>query len=158
MLYERTSKANKQSKYVRVRVLPLVESAIQPLAAEDVAVERRPPKGKTVRVKKCVSHLLISRKDGSLCVEGRSGLKADRAAELLRELLRAELYRLNTLGDAESGAGRSDEVIRRYTLRPHPAAKDRRTGAKRSGLADLWNGDLDEFLEAYMIQQSSAAE
>jgi ATP-dependent Clp protease ATP-binding subunit ClpC len=156
MLYERTSKTNKQSKYVRVRVLPLVESAIQPLAAEDVVVERRPPRGKGIRVKKCVSHLLISRKDGSLCVEGRSGLKADRAAELLRELLRAELYRLNTLGDAESGAGRSDEVIRRYTLRPHPAAKDRRTGAKRSGLADLWNGDLDEFLEAYMIQQSSA--
>ena len=62
MVYEKTSKAARQSKYVRVRVLPSVDPAAQPLA-DDLEVEKLPAKGEGRRVKRYQSHLVLADKE-----------------------------------------------------------------------------------------------
>ena len=153
MLYDKTSKATRQSKYVRVRVLPSVDPAMQSLP-EELEIEKLPAKGAGRRVQRYQSHLVLADKEGSVSVEGKCGLKEPAALALLRELARAELYRRHsesgTVAAVNAGDARDDDVIRRYTMRPSKSVKDQRTGVKRSGLADLWNGALDDFLEAYI--------
>lgn len=159
MIYGRTSKAPKQSRFVKVRVLPLVEEETPALPPDDVSVKRAAAKGEGRRVKRYRSRVSLTHLPSLITVEAKSGLPPDEAVTALGDLLRAEhCRRHNALAAAErNGAdGELEQVIRKYTLRPSQQVKDQRTGLVRSGLDDLWNGALDEFLHAHLAMRRQA--
>ena len=44
--------------------------------------------------------------------------------------------------------------IRRFTMHPNQACKDARTGVAKHNLKEMWNGKIDEFLLAFINQES----
>ncbi|MGE0606001.1 MAG: AAA family ATPase [Pirellulales bacterium] len=152
LIYGKTSKADKQSKYVKVRVLPLVEDEQPGPPPAELLVKRNSAKGEGLRVKRFRSAVGITHPINHLQVQIRNGLNMAEAVDIARDLLRAEACRRTDKSASahwENGsASELEEVIRRYTLRPTQSVKDQRTGLTMSGLGDLWNGALDTFLHA----------
>jgi peptide chain release factor 2 len=54
----------------------------------------------------------------------------------------------------ESGKKRIDfgSQIRNYVLHPYKLVKDLRTGIERSDVQNVLNGDLDEYIKAFLMQ------
>jgi ATP-dependent Clp protease ATP-binding subunit ClpC len=167
MIYGRTSKTPKESRYVKARVLPLVEDDPPHAQPGDLVTRREPVKGEGLRVKRYKSRVRASQRGGLLAVETRNGLEGDEAARAAGDLLRAEAFRRNGRRTIDGTGlphdpdrterdpsieqdGQVEAVIRKYTLRPTQSVKDQRTGATMSGLANLWNGALDAFLHAHV--------
>lgn len=148
LIYGRTAHSEKQSKFVRVRVLPLVDDRTHAMSSSDVSVERKKAKGNGRRCKRYKSEVKLVHRPSALSIQGRSDLSVDEAEDLLLELLQAELHRTHYLQPgANAQDGSRESLIRKYTIRPHAQAKDPRTDVA-SSLSDLWNGALDPFLYA----------
>jgi peptide chain release factor 2 len=149
----RTKENEKLSRFVRVRVLPLVEDeAAEPQA--ELEIKRTPIKGEGQRVKRYRSQVTITHRPSLLTIEVRNHMEAAEAVQAAGDLLRAERHRRAADRAGENGQGGPavvlEQAIRRYTLRPSQSVKDQRTGLRASGQANLWNGALDEFLHAHL--------
>lgn len=158
LIYGRTAHSEKQSKFVRVRVLPLVDDRTHALASSDVNIERKKAKGNGRRCKRYKSEVKLVHRPSALTIQGRSDLSVDEAQDLLLELLQAELHRTHYLQPGSNAQdGSRESIIRKYTIRPHAQAKDPRTDIS-SSLSDLWNGALDPFLYAALPLRHKKAE
>ena len=47
--------------------------------------------------------------------------------------------------------------IRSYVFHPYQMVKDLRTGEETTAIADVMNGDLDAFIQAYLRQETQLA-
>ena len=80
-------------------------------------------------------------------------------------MLKAKLWDLEQqrrLAERESLQGEKKKIewgsqIRSYVLQPYQQVNDHRTELKSSAVHDVLDGDLDEFIEAYLLQQSQPA-
>ena len=78
------------------------------------------------------------------------------------KLLRARLYQLEVEKRKETQTkieGEKKEIgfgsqIRSYVLQPYQMVKDVRTGQEAGDVQRILDGDLDEFVEAYLAQQA----
>jgi peptide chain release factor 2 len=81
------------------------------------------------------------------------------------KILQAKLSRLQELKNAEEIAMLKGEVkegswgnqIRSYVLHPYQLVKDHRTDAETSSTADVLDGDLKLFIEAYLTHTNQSA-
>lgn len=80
------------------------------------------------------------------------------------KMLRGRLYELQRQEREKSfeeayGSDRMEigfgSQVRSYTLQPYTMVKDERTGHKSSRAQAVLDGDLDEFVESYLIQKSN---
>jgi peptide chain release factor 2 len=79
------------------------------------------------------------------------------------KVLRARIYELERQKQeerfAEIGPSKQDAAfgnqIRSYVLQPYRMVKDLRTGVESGNTDAVLNGDIDEFIKAYLMQDSS---
>ncbi len=93
------------------------------------------------------------------CQEERSQLKnKEKALKMLKSrLYQLEIARRNEARDeVESNKMRIDfgSQIRNYVLHPYKLVKDARTGTERSDVQNVLDGDLMDFIKAYLMQES----
>ncbi len=91
------------------------------------------------------------------CQQERSQLQnKDKAMNMLRSrLYQLEVEKRNEERDEiESNKMKIDfgSQIRNYVLHPYKLVKDNRTGVERSDVQNVLDGDLDEFIKAYLMQ------
>jgi peptide chain release factor 2 len=92
------------------------------------------------------------------CQQERSQLQNKEKA---LQMLRSRLYQLEVekqnaeKAEIESTKKRIDfgSQIRNYVLHPYKLVKDNRTGVERSDVQTVLDGDLDDFIKAYLMSQ-----
>lgn len=95
------------------------------------------------------------------CQQERSQLQnKDKALNLLKsKLYQEELTKRNEERDKiESSKMKIDfgSQIRNYVLHPYKLVKDNRTGVERSDVDNVLDGDIDEFIKAFLLQDKPA--
>lgn len=105
-----------------------------------------------VRLRHAPSGLIIE------CQQERSQLQnKDKAMNLLKsKLYQLEIQKRNEKrAEIESSKKRIDfgSQIRNYVLHPYKLVKDNRTNVERSDVNNVLDGDLNEFIKAYLMQQ-----
>jgi peptide chain release factor 2 len=80
----------------------------------------------------------------------------DRALQMLKsKLYEIEIQKRNEARDKVEGTKRKIEwgsQIRNYVLHPYKLIKDNRSGYETSNIQPVLDGDLDEFIKAYLLQ------
>jgi peptide chain release factor 2 len=104
-----------------------------------------------VRVKHKPSGLIIE------CQQERSQLQnKDKALKLLKSrLYQLEIEKRNEArAEVENSKKRIDfgSQIRNYVLHPYKLIKDLRTGLERSDVQHVLDGDIDDYIKAYLMQ------
>ncbi len=92
------------------------------------------------------------------CQQERSQLQnKDKALKLLKsQLYQREIQKRNEERDKiESTKKKIDfgSQIRNYVLHPYKLVKDNRTSVERSDVQNVLDGDIDEYIKAYLMQQ-----
>lgn len=105
-----------------------------------------------VRVRHAPSGLVIE------CQQERSQLQnKEKALNMLKsKLYQLEIEKQNEARDkVESSKKRIDfgSQIRNYVLHPYKLIKDNRTGVERTDVQNVLDGDLDEYIKAFLMQQ-----
>ena len=105
-----------------------------------------------VRVRHAPSGLVIE------CQQERSQLQnKEKALNMLKsKLYQLEIEKQNEARDKiESSKKRIDfgSQIRNYVLHPYKLIKDNRTGVERTDVQNVLDGDLDDFIKAFLMQQ-----
>jgi len=110
---------------------------------------------------KTQSGVRLIHKPTGIVAECRSERSQRRNEEMAWNLLRAKLLRLEEQkrrAEIEKKYDEKGEVawgyqIRNYVLHPYTLVKDNRTGVETSQVQRVLDGELDEFLEAYLRQK-----
>lgn len=105
-----------------------------------------------VRLKHAPSGIIIE------CQQERSQLQnKEKALNMLKsKLYQLEIEKQNEKRDqVESTKKRIDfgSQIRNYVLHPYKLIKDNRTGFERTDVQNVLDGDLDDYIKAYLMQQ-----
>jgi peptide chain release factor 2 len=105
-----------------------------------------------VRLKHAPSGVIIE------CQQERSQLKnKEKALSMLKSrLYQIEVEKRNEERDkVESSKKRIDfgSQIRNYVLHPYKLVKDNRTGIERSDVQNVLDGDLDDYIKAFLMEQ-----
>ena len=105
-----------------------------------------------VRLKHAPSGIIIA------CQQERSQLQnKDKAMKLLKSrLYQLEVDKKNEERDkVESSKMKIDfgSQIRNYVLHPYKLVKDTRTGVERSDVQNVLDGDLGDYIKAFLMQQ-----
>ena len=81
----------------------------------------------------------------------------EKALNMLKsKLYQLEIEKQNEARDKiESSKKRIDfgSQIRNYVLHPYKLIKDNRTGVERTDVQNVLDGDLDEYIKAFLMQQ-----
>ena len=80
-------------------------------------------------------------------------------------LLKSMLYEMELQKQREKQAeieGKKMKIewgsqIRNYVLHPYKLVKDARTGVERTDAQNVLDGDLDDFIKAYLLEDQEAA-
>jgi len=105
-----------------------------------------------VRVRHAPSGLVVE------CQQERSQLQNKEKA---MNLLKSRLYQIEVeKQEAERAKVESSKMkidfgsqIRNYVLHPYKLVKDNRTGVERTDVVNVLNGDLDEYIKAFLMSQ-----
>jgi peptide chain release factor 2 len=156
--------ARRQTSFAAVDVMPEIEGNIE-IEIRDEDLERQTfrsggPGGQ--HQNKTESGVRFIHKPTGIAAESRTERSQHKNADNALKLLKAKLYRIEEqkrLAEVEKHYDDKGEVawgyqIRNYVLQPYTLAKDVRTGVSTAQVDKVLDGDLDEFIQAFLRQKA----
>ena len=160
--------ARRQTSFASVLVLPDIEDEIQiDIRDEDLRVDTYRSSGAGGQhVNKTDSAVRLTHLPTGIVVACQNERSQHKNRSMAMKILRARLYevemekqkeKLEVFAKTKKEIGFGSQ-IRSYVLHPYRMVKDHRTGHETGNTDAVLDGDLDEFIEAYLLQKISSAD
>ncbi len=160
--------ARRHTSFASVFVYPDIDEAVEvDIRPEDLRVDTYRASGAGGQhVNKTDSAIRLTHLPSGIVVACQNERSQHRNRTMAMKILRARLYELEMEKQKEKMEGlhksKKDiawgSQIRSYVLHPYRMVKDHRTGVEVGNADAVLDGDIDQFIEAYLLQQSTAAE
>jgi peptide chain release factor 2 len=156
--------ARRQTSFAAVDVLPEIEGTIEidikPDELERQTFRSGGPGGQ--HQNKTESGVRFIHLPTGIAAESRSERSQHKNADMALKLLKAKLYRIEDQkrrAEVEKQYDEKGEVamgyqIRNYVMQPYTLVKDVRTGMETSKVQNVLDGEIDEFIQAYLRQKA----
>ena len=161
------AQARRQTSFAAVDVLPEIDESIEidirPEDLERQTFRSGGPGGQ--HQNKTESGVRFIHKPTGMVAESRTERSQHKNADNAMKLLKARLYALEEQkrrAEVEKLYDEKGEVswgnqIRNYVLQPYTLAKDVRTDAQTAKVGEVLDGDLDDFIQAYLRHKTEKA-
>src|SRR5579884_1044240 len=152
--------ARRQTSFAAVDVMPEIEGTIEidirPEDLERQTFRSGGPGGQ--HQNKTESGVRYIHKPTGIAAESRSERSQHKNDDMAMKLLKAKLYKVEEqkrLAEVEKMYDEKGEVawgyqIRNYVMQPYTLVKDARTEVQTAQVNNVLDGDLDEFIQAYL--------
>jgi peptide chain release factor 2 len=157
----------RHTSFAAVQVLPEVDDRIEiDIQEKDLRIDTFRASGPGGQhVNKTSSAVRLTHIPSGIVVSSQTERSQHRNRELAMKVLRARLYNLEKRKRAEKKQELQDtqkdiswgSQIRSYTLQPYRMIKDHRTKHEEGNVDAVLDGDLDRFVEAYLLNPGEEA-